>query len=92
MRLKGREISFTNSVKCLGDFLDPKLNWKQCLTEKRKKCYSCMWGYRKAMGRSWGINPRIAIWMYKTILLPKILYALVVWWPMVSKVEAKNVL
>ena len=51
-----------------------------------------MWGYRRAMGKSWGINPKIAIWMYKTILLPQILYALVVWWPMVSKVEAKNVL
>jgi len=44
------------------------------------------------MGKSWGINPKIAIWMYKTILLPQILYASVVWWPMVSKVEAKNVL
>jgi hypothetical protein len=30
--------------------------------------------------------------MYKTIFLPQILYVLVVWWPMVSKVEAKNVL
>jgi hypothetical protein len=49
-------------------------------------------GYRRAMGKSWGINPKIAIWMYKTILLPQILYASVVWWPMVSKLEAKNVL
>jgi hypothetical protein len=30
--------------------------------------------------------------MYKTIFLPQILYASVVWWLMVSKVEAKNVL
>jgi hypothetical protein len=49
-----------------------------------------MWGYRRAMGKSWRISPKIAIWMYKAILLPQILYASVVWWPMLSKVEAKN--
>jgi hypothetical protein len=30
--------------------------------------------------------------MYKAILLPKLLYASVVWWPMVSRVEARNLL
>jgi len=44
----------------------------------KKEIYSCMWGYRRAMGKSWGIKLSIAIWMYKTILLPQILYASVV--------------
>jgi hypothetical protein len=39
------------------------------------------------MGKTWEINPKIALWMYKAILLPKLLYAAIVWWPMVSKVE-----
>jgi hypothetical protein len=39
-RLRGRDIAFTSSVKYLGVFLDPKLNWKQHLTERRKKFYS----------------------------------------------------
>jgi hypothetical protein len=30
--------------------------------------------------------------MYKAILLPKLLYASVVWWSMVSRAEAKNLL
>jgi hypothetical protein len=30
--------------------------------------------------------------MFQAILLPKLLYASVVWWPMVSRVEAKNLL
>ena len=32
----------------------------------------------------------VALRMYKTVLLPQILYASVVWWCVVSRVEAKN--
>ena len=44
------------------------------------------------MGKTWGINPRLGLWIYKAILLPKLLYASVVWWPTVSSVEARNLL
>jgi hypothetical protein len=30
--------------------------------------------------------------MYKTVLLPQILYASVVWWPTVSRLEAQKLL
>jgi len=71
LRLRGRNITFNNSVIYLGIFLDPKLNWKQHLTEIRKKFYSCMWAYRRVMCTSCGINPNVPMWMYKTILLPQ---------------------
>jgi len=38
-----------------------------------------------------GINPKIAIWIYQTVL-PQKLYVSVVCWPMVSRVVAKNLL
>ena len=44
------------------------------------------------MGKSLGINPKIANWVNKPILLPKLLYAATVWWPMVSRVEITNLL
>jgi hypothetical protein len=44
------------------------------------------------MGKSWGINTRIAIWMHKTVLLPRTMYASMVLCPIMSKVEAKNLL
>jgi hypothetical protein len=52
LRLGGRKIAFTNSVKYLGVFLDPKVNWKQHLIERWKTFYSCMWACRRVMGRS----------------------------------------
>jgi len=44
------------------------------------------------MGKTWGISPKVALGMYKTVLLPQILYAALVWWPKVTRMEAKNLL
>ena len=71
-------IAFTCLVKYLGACLDPALNWKQHITEKKNKFYCSIWMCRKAMGKTWGISPKIALWMYKTVLLPQILYSSVV--------------
>lgn len=53
----GKEIVFTSSVKYSGALLDPKLNWKQLLTERRKKFHSSIWACRRTMGKTWGISP-----------------------------------
>jgi urease accessory protein UreF len=58
---------------------------------KNEKKY-CMWACRTAMGKTWGINRKIAIWMYKTVFLSQILYASVVWWLVVSEVAIRNLL
>jgi hypothetical protein len=71
LRLEGQEITFTSTVKYLAVSLDPKLNWKQHPIDKRKKFYSSVWVCRRAIGKTWGINSKIALWMYKGILLPK---------------------
>jgi hypothetical protein len=92
LRLEGEETPFTNTVKYLGVLLDPKLNWKQHLIDKRKKLYFSVWACRRAMDKTWRINSKLALWVYKAILLPKLLYVSVVWWPMVSKVEIRNLL
>jgi hypothetical protein len=81
LRFERQEISFTDTVKYLGVLLDPKLNWKQHLLDKRKKFYSSMWVCRRAIRKTWGINPKIALWIYKAILLPKL-----------HRVETRNLL
>jgi hypothetical protein len=37
------------------------------LLDKRKKFYSSIWVCRGAISKTWGINPKIALWMYKAI-------------------------
>ena len=46
----------------------------------------------RAKGKSWGINTKIAICMYKTVLQPQTMYASMVLWTIMSKVEAKKLL
>ncbi|XP_071574629.1 uncharacterized protein [Temnothorax nylanderi] len=91
-KLWGKAIPFTTSVKYLGLFIDTKLSWKVHLAESRKKFYSCMWMCRRAMSKSWGIRVSIALWIYRAVLLLRLLYASVIWWPRTRKVEAKNLL
>jgi hypothetical protein len=91
LRLEGLEVAFTDTVKYLGVLLDPKLTGN-ITSYMRKKFYSSMWVCRKAIGKTWGINPKIALWMCKAVLLPKLMYAAIVWWPMVSRVEIRNLL
>jgi hypothetical protein len=74
LRFGGMKIAFTNLVICLGVFVDPKLNWKQHLTERVKKVYSSVWACKRVMGKSSGIKSSIAMWMYKTVLVPQILW------------------
>jgi hypothetical protein len=92
LRLKGEEIAFTSTVIYLGVLLDPKVNWKQHLIDKRKKFYSSMWVCKRAISKTWRINSRLALWMYKVILLPKLLSASVVCWSMVGRVKARHLL
>jgi hypothetical protein len=53
LRFEGQEISFTDTVKYLGVLLDPKLNWKQHLLDKRKKFYPSVWVCRRAICKTW---------------------------------------
>jgi hypothetical protein len=92
LKLWGKEIEYCSTVKYLGVHLDPKLNWKHHLESKRTSFYSSMWACRRAMGKTWGLKPRVALWLYKAVLLPRLTYAAVVWWSRVEKVEAGNLL
>ncbi|XP_020298080.1 uncharacterized protein LOC109862437 [Pseudomyrmex gracilis] len=65
LRLGREEIKYVQSVKYLGVYLDPKLNWKTHLGIKRTKFYAFYWACRRAMCKSWGIKLNTALWIYK---------------------------
>ncbi|XP_020298448.1 uncharacterized protein LOC109862729 [Pseudomyrmex gracilis] len=92
LRLWREDIEYVQSVKYLGVHLDTKLNWKTHLDIKRSKFYTSYWACRRAMGKSWGIKLNTALWIYKALLVPRLTYAAVVWWPRVEKIKSKNLL
>jgi len=67
LKLWGREITYASSVKYVGVTLDTKLrvSWKSHLEKKRRKFYTSMWTCRRAMGKTWGTKPKVALWLIK---------------------------
>ena len=60
--------------------LDRKLNWNDHLEEKLRKYYAAFWLCRGTFGGGWGLKPRMMVWLYKAVLVPRVAYASVVWW------------
>jgi len=88
----GKELTKTDQVKHLGIILDSKLTWKEHLQYKCKKAVALFWQCRCIVGKTWGITPKIAYWIYTIILRPMLTHGAVVWWPRVELGVARTLL
>jgi len=57
---------------------------------KYNKAVSTLWQCRRIVGKTWGITPKIAHWIYVAIIRPMLTHAAVVWWPRANLGVAKN--
>ncbi|XP_011312937.1 uncharacterized protein [Fopius arisanus] len=90
LRLPGAEMAYATSVRYLGVQLDAKLYWREHIETQMSRTYASQWACKRAMGRDWGFSPKISLWLYKMVLLPRLMYAAVVWWPSAKRVEIRN--
>ncbi|XP_047990715.1 uncharacterized protein LOC125229817 [Leguminivora glycinivorella] len=90
-RLFNTELQLSTEVKYLGVLLDNKLNWSNHLNSKIEKATVVFWQCRRMVGRTWGLTPKITLWLYQAVIRPIISYGAIVWWPRtnLSTVEAK---
>lgn len=88
--LKGTPLRLAPQVKYLGVILDQKLNWRSHLEQKIGKARIGFWQCRRAVGRSWGLSPKITLWLYTAIIRPMLCYAALVWWPRTIQTTAKS--
>ena len=72
----GKELVRTDQVKHLGVILDSKLTWKEHLSSKYNKAVSLFWQCKRIVGKTWGITPRIAHWIYIAVIRPMITHVL----------------
>lgn len=47
---------------------------------------------RKVYVKTWGLNPRVALWLYTVVIRPFILYAPPVWWPATHRTSIRKTL
>jgi len=61
-RLEGIRLQTPERAKYLGMILDPKLSWKQNITEKVRKASKTFFACRTKFGQNWGSHLKIIMW------------------------------
>lgn len=79
LKLGDKEIKFCKQVKYLGVILDSKLSWRPHCQDRVRKATIALMQSRRAIGKSWGLKPRQALWIFTAIIRPILAYAAVVW-------------
>jgi hypothetical protein len=58
------KIIFSVQVKYLGVISDSKLNWNFHIDHKLRKTTIALWQCRRAIGKIWGLRPKVVYWIY----------------------------
>nr|XP_022902690.1 uncharacterized protein LOC111415306 [Onthophagus taurus] len=85
-------LKLSTEVKYLGLIIDSKLTWKSHLDNRVNKACVAFGQCRRAVGRTWGLSPKIALWIYTAVVRPMLTYGAVVWWTRTSKSTATTAL
>jgi ribonuclease HI len=80
LRLFNKDISLVNEFKYLGLTLDCKLNWRRHLELRIQKACRTLGQCRQAIGRVWGLSPKVVHWLYTAVVRPVLSYGAVAWW------------
>ncbi len=56
------KLNLTKEVKYLGVIHDDKLMWKAQVRKELRALWSC----NAYIGKTWGLSPKMALWLYKT--------------------------
>jgi ribonuclease HI len=76
----GKELELQNQVKYLGVILDSKLNWNCHIDHRLRKATIALWQCRRAIGKTWGLKPKVVYWIYTSIVRPILTFAAILWW------------
>ena len=67
IRFFNKAFSCSENIKYLGMFFDFKINWKTHFDYCLNKTEKVFWMRKSAIGRTWGLNPKVIHWIYKII-------------------------
>ena len=79
IKIDGITIKISKSAKFLGITLDNKLNFNEHVKNISSRAKTNMIRATLAIGPTWGLSPKIALWIYKQTIRPAIIYAAPIW-------------
>jgi ribonuclease HI len=80
VKLFDKAIKREKVIKYLGVWIDEKLTWRTHIENLIKKANNSLWATKSMVSKSWGINPKMTLWIYQQIIIPRITYGCMVWW------------
>ena len=90
VKLFNEELHLSDNVKYLGVHLDSKLSMNEHVKQLYKKGIKSLWATRAMVSRTWGLNPKTMLWVYKQIILPRITYGSVITWKAIENNNTLN--
>nr|XP_022906088.1 uncharacterized protein LOC111417911 [Onthophagus taurus] len=72
-------LTFAPEVKYLGVILDKGLTWTSHISCKIKKATIVLTQCRRAIGNTWGLNPKVTMWIYTSVIRPMVAHGAIVW-------------
>jgi hypothetical protein len=76
---KDTNILPSSTSSFIGFLLDEKLNWKSHNEAKCQATQRQIHTLRRCLGRTWGLDTNKLVTLYKTIIIPKLLYGCSIW-------------
>lgn len=88
--LFNKSLIRSHEVKYLGVTIDDKLNWGAHVALRLQKAIKSFWALRRAVGRNWGLSPKVVHWFYTAVIRPLFTYGSIIWWQRANLVTAQK--
>ena len=88
---KLKPYEFVKSAKYLGVTIDNKLNFNEHINNAVNKCKLSIFAIKRAVGKKWGLQPKILLWLYKAIIIPKMTYGSLAWVIKLTKTQENKI-
>jgi len=79
LNMNNSELEFVKELKYLGVTLDSKITWRSHIIGKVNECKRILMACRGMVSKNWGLNPERCLWLWESIVRPKLTYACLVW-------------
>ena len=79
IKIYGEEVPYSNEAKYLGVTIDKSLTWHKHITEKIASVKRTLMLARGAIAHAWGPKPKFLLWLWTSVMRPRITYGSIVW-------------